>query len=74
MKVEQLDLFETPKSEMNVLWETLIELKESHRKVQKRLFGELSELKNRLTENQAELERVKIQSNIALPKLVMWSD
>lgn len=74
MKVEQLDLFETPKSEMNVLWETLIELKESHRKVQKRLFGELSELKNRLIENQAELERVKIQSNIAIPKLVMWSD
>lgn len=41
---EQLNLFEGPLSEYEILWQEIESLKESHNKTRKRLFREIKEL------------------------------
>lgn len=59
MTIEQIDLFPKEISELDCLWQNVVELKDSLRKTQKRLFGEIKELNERITELKAENERIK---------------
>jgi ribosomal 50S subunit-associated protein YjgA (DUF615 family) len=53
-KLEQLNLFDRPKSEMDLIWEAVSSLRESHNSVRKRLFHELDELRQSLIETKAQ--------------------
>ena len=55
----QLDLFETPKTEMNALWEGIAALKLSQGKVRKRTFAEIDDLKEHIVQLQAEIDRLQ---------------
>lgn len=67
--MEQLELFKESKSEVQHLWEVIIDLKESHRKTQKRLFSELNDVKRRMTEAQAQIARYE-----ALNQSQQWEE
>lgn len=51
--IHQLTLFDIPKSENDMLWEAITDLRESHNKVRKRLFKEIKDLKSSLLEVQS---------------------
>jgi hypothetical protein len=53
-KLIQEDLFTNPKTELDVVWEAITSLKESHNSVRKRLFQELEELRTSLIEAKAQ--------------------
>ena len=63
-KNDQLLLFEGPKSEMQHLWEKPTELKESQGKTTRRLFKDMKDLEVRVTELQAENERLRCHETV----------
>lgn len=68
---EQLTLFDEPVSELDSVWKAIIELKDSHNNVRKRMFSEVKEIKGLLTESRAEVERLKFLSEMK-PK-IKWN-
>lgn len=60
----QMTLFETPKTELDAIWESLEKLKLSHEKVRKRLFRDVRELENQLIEVKAENQRLSFYSEV----------
>ena len=59
-KEVQYELFESPKSELSLLWEFAARIKEEHRRTSKRLFGEIKDLNDSLIEAKAEIEKLKM--------------
>lgn len=57
--MEQMQLFDMTPTEYHALWEAIVTLKESQRKMQKRLFAELGNVDERLLETQASVEMLK---------------
>jgi hypothetical protein len=60
----QLMLFDEPKNELSVLWDSMKNLETSQHKVRKRLFHEISSLKNEIVEIKLENEKMKFRSGI----------
>lgn len=54
----QLDLFNGPKTENDVLWEAIAEIKESLRKVTKKTFCDLEEIRCSIIESKAQEEKL----------------
>jgi len=70
MSVDQLNLFEKDTCELDALWQALVELKDSSNRTRKRLFGEIKELNERITELQATNERLKYKQH---QDIKLWS-
>lgn len=62
MSKTQLKLFDTPKTELDAVWESVLELKDSQAKARKRLFFEIGELRKELLAVRAENERLKFST------------
>jgi len=61
----QLSLFEKqPKTELSAIWEFVTALKETSRRTEKRLFGELACVKESLVEARAEIEQLKYKLEV----------
>ncbi len=63
--MEQLKLFDDPPSELDAVWQRIEELKETHRKTRKRLFGEVSDLQKTMIKLSADNERLKFHAGIS---------
>lgn len=57
-ELNQFNLFTSPKTENDFLWEAISDLKESHNKVRRKLFEELNYLRDSLIETKAQNEKL----------------
>jgi len=58
MREKQLTLFDMPKTPYDDLFKYIAELKDSHRRTQKKLFAEINDLNKRLLEANANHDKL----------------
>lgn len=68
---QNMTLFNQPSSEFDAIWKAVIELKDSHHKVRKRLFAEVSNLKKEVVGLKVENERMKFHTESK--QLIRWT-
>ena len=62
MSERQLTFFEKPKTELDALWESVTEMKDSNGRVRRKLFAEIKDLRSQLVEVKAENQRLKFHT------------
>ena len=55
---EQLLLFEGPITENDALWKAIVEIKESLRKINKKIHGDINDLRESTYESKAQVEKI----------------
>ncbi|MDD4893606.1 MAG: hypothetical protein PHH73_06355 [Candidatus Rickettsiella isopodorum] len=61
---DQLLLFEGKKTECDALWEAIVEIKESLRKINKKVHGDISELRESTYACNAQVEKLLATKNL----------